>query len=245
MTNQSFNPSAMTIRGTGAVAHSCSGSLPGRPALFPGSPVASSVGVRCLLIDDSKYDRQRLRRIAEQTRLDITFTEASDLDAAVSALRAHDFDLILLDQSLPDGDGTSVAELLRSHLGEMAPPVIMISGSVESTLPARAAAAGCVRYISKDNLSIPGLENAILDIIGAAGQGAGPEENQAKIPRGAAREATVLKASDLQGPLSQILRMLTRTSQRHPAAALDIAEIETVCRELWSYLDRGRAPLAR
>jgi CheY-like chemotaxis protein len=201
--------------------------------------------VECLLIDDSKYDRQRLRRVAEQTRLDIAFTEASDLDAAVSALRTGTFDLILLDQSLPDGDGTAVAELLRAHLGTLAPPIIMISGSVEAALPARAAASGCADYISKDNLSIPGLENAILDTIRTLEPKAGPADRPAKIPQEAARDATAIKAEDLQESLSQVLRLTPRALQRHPDAAQEIAEMEAVCREMWGRLEKAREAAAK
>jgi CheY-like chemotaxis protein len=210
-------------------------------AVHSGAAGQRRTPVLCLLIDDSKYDRQRLRRIAEQTRLDIAFTEASDLDAAVSALRAGTFDLILLDQSLPDGDGTAVAELLRAHLGKMAPPVIMISGSVEAALPARAADSGCADYISKDNLSIPGLENAILGTIRSSGPKFGPAERSARIPQAAMRDATAIKVEDLQAPLSQILRLTARVAQRHPAAAQDLAEVEAVCRQMWSYLEHAPA----
>ncbi len=200
------------------------------------------IAVKCLLIDDSKYDRQRLLRIAEQTRLDVSFTEVSNLDDAITALRRGNFDLILLDQSLPDGDGTTVAGLLNTHLGNQAPPIIMVSGSIEAAMPARAFASGCADYISKDDLNIPGLEKAILGTVAKAE----PEPLRTSVSmeeyRAALRSFAEDTTLELRIPLSRMLRMLPSIADRHPAANQDVAELTAICHEMWRYLDFVCAP---
>jgi CheY-like chemotaxis protein len=196
--------------------------------------------ISCLLIDDSKFDRQRLRRISEQTNLELSFAEAPSLDAALSLLRTRDFDVILLDQSLPDGEGTVAADLLRKHLGSKAPPIIMISGSDETAMPARAFASGCADYISKDSLSIPNLQQAIFSSIAKANT-ASPKSTAPMAEHGAALQSfaddTVL---ELRIPLSRMIRLISRATDRHPSAVTELDDLKTICREMWDYLDNIR-----
>jgi len=199
-------------------------------------PRAKTGPINCLVVDDSKFDRQRLRRIADQTNLALSITEAATLDEALNAIRVSDFAIILLDQGLPDGDGTTAAELLKKHMGEKAPPIIMVSGSQESAMPARAFAAGCTEYLSKDHLSIPGLEKAIASTIAKVyGQAPGldaPSPEEALL-RGFAEDL----ALELRIPLSRMLRLIARTADLHRAAAPELDGLKSVCHEMWHYLD--------
>jgi CheY-like chemotaxis protein len=193
--------------------------------------------INCLLIDDSQYDRQRVRRISEQTTLVLAFTEAPSLDAALNVLREKDFDVVLLDQNLPDGDGIVAAALLRKHLGNQTPPIIMVSGSEETAMPARAFASGCSDYISKDGLSIPSFEKAISNAV-AKFKAAGPKpaENSAEY-RAALQSFADDTVMELRVPLSRMLRLISRATDLHPSAATELGNLKEVCREMWDYLD--------
>jgi len=205
----------------------------GTPVAQPASAMPATAAIRCLLIEDSKYDRQRVRRIAEQTSLALDFLEAATLDEALTLLSDHDIDVILLDQGLPDGEGTVAAELLRNHLAERTPPIVMISGNQQLAMPARAIASGCIDFISKDELSIPRLEKAVNDSVGK-------RRSLEKVPtaQNAAlqsfAEDTVL---ELRISMSRMLRLIARAGDKHPAALDELGELRTVCCEIWDYID--------
>jgi len=229
--------------GTNGIGHGGAGMR--ASVVAKGAKVPKTKTVSCLLIDDSKFDRQRVRRIAEQSSIEVTFTEASNLDEALNALRARAFDVVLLDQSLPDGEGTVVVELLNRHLGDQAPPIIMVSGSQEAAMPARAFASGCFDYIGKDGLNIPGLEKAIIASLTRTRKQAPASGTVSLVQH---REELRSLADDtrleLRIPLSRMLRTITRISDQHPAAAPELAALTGICREMWDYLDQlgPRAP---
>lgn len=169
--------------------------------------------------------------------MQLAFTEAENIDGALTALRERRFDVILLDQRLPDGDGTTVVELLTTHLGKNAPPIVMISGSDEAALPARAFASGCCDYISKDGLTIPGLEKVIAGSIAKARAGS----PKTSVPMAEHRAALQSLADDtvleLRIPLSRMLRLISRAADQHPAAAAEFGHLKAICHEMWEYLD--------
>jgi CheY-like chemotaxis protein len=215
--------------------------------LVPPAPAAGAMTaapINCLLIEDSQFDRQRVRRISEQGTLDVSFTEAPSLDEALKSLRVRDFDVILLDQKLPDGDGTAAAELLRKHLGPEAPPIIMISGSEETAMPVRAFAAGCADYISKDNLTIPGLEKAISGTLAKVKAASAIPAKQVAGANAQLQSFADDMVMELRIPLSRMLRLISRATDRHPAAAAELGDLKAVCREMWDYLDSVRQTAA-
>lgn len=201
------------------------------------SVVNSAEPITCLLIDDNQYDRQRVRRISEQTTLKLLFTEVPSLDEALNILRAQDFDVILLDQNLPDGDGIVAASLLRKHLGAQTPPIIMVSGSMETAMPARAFASGCSDYISKDGLSIPRFEKAITSALSKSRAAAQKPAEVSSAHRAALQSFADDTVLELRIPLSRMLRLISRAKDRHPSVASELVGMNEACREMWDYLD--------
>lgn len=78
----------------------------------------------------------------------IVFT-AKDAVGAVSAVRKNNPDVVVLDISLPAGDGFLVAERLRNMVGTAATPIIFISVSDKIGQRERAARLGAVAYLQK------------------------------------------------------------------------------------------------
>src|SRR5271156_660129 len=101
-----------------------------------------------LVVDDDTALRTAL---IEQLVQDGEFdpTEASNLAEAESKLAKADsrFDAILLDVSLPDGDGRDFCKKLRKQ--GMKTPIIMLTGSAEENDIVRGLDAGANDYISK------------------------------------------------------------------------------------------------
>ena len=70
--------------------------------------------IRILIADDHAIVRAGLRQfIADQVDMEVT-AEAASGSETVSAVRAADFDVVLLDISMPDKNGIDTLRLLRS-----------------------------------------------------------------------------------------------------------------------------------
>src|SRR6202020_262616 len=101
-----------------------------------------------LVVDDDTALRTAL---IEQLVQDGEFvpTEASSVAEAEASLAKADarFDALLLDVSLPDGDGRDFCKKLRKQ--GMKTPIIMLTGSSEESDIVRGLDAGANDYISK------------------------------------------------------------------------------------------------
>lgn len=103
---------------------------------------------RILVVDDIDDNRQLLvRRLEREGFHDIGL--AADGEEALSLLRAHPFDLVLLDIMMPKLDGYQVLERLRTEgrLHEL--PVIVISAHNEIDSAVRCIQLGAIDYLPK------------------------------------------------------------------------------------------------
>ena len=101
-----------------------------------------------LIVDDDGALRETL---AEQLEVDGEFTahEAASLTEAEARLAAPEarFDALILDVTLPDGDGRDLCARLRRQGLKM--PIIMLTGSDEEGDVVRGLDAGANDYIAK------------------------------------------------------------------------------------------------
>jgi CheY-like chemotaxis protein len=74
---------------------------------------------------------------------------AKDAVSAVSAVVKNHPDVVVLDVSLPAGDGFLVAERLQKLVGSAATPIIFITASVNPTLRERAMKLGAASFLQK------------------------------------------------------------------------------------------------
>jgi PleD family two-component response regulator len=100
----------------------------------------------CLIVEDSDFDSERMRRVLDRSPYAFDVRVATTLASARKSLRDRGAALILLDNSLPDGLGADFAlELARddrmAHI-----PVILISDWPSPFMWEKAASAG-VRYV--------------------------------------------------------------------------------------------------
>jgi DNA-binding response OmpR family regulator len=101
-----------------------------------------------LIVDD---DSQLREALAEQLEVDGEFsvTEAASIAEAENKLTGPDarFDALILDVSLPDGDGRDLCQQLRRRGMKM--PIIMLTGSDEEADVVRGLESGANDYIPK------------------------------------------------------------------------------------------------
>lgn len=115
---------------------------------------------RVLLIDDHVVLREGLRRSLELFGIEVV-GEAGSRREALELAEAVRADVVLLDVSLPDGDGVDLAAELRLRSPGLAVVVLSMFGD-ETTLQ-RARAAGVSCYLTKDRTTAE-----IVQAIGAA-----------------------------------------------------------------------------
>src|SRR6266853_2100816 len=91
----------------------------------------SSSSSRILIVDDNELNRDILVR--RLTRQGYKTTTAVGGDAALILIGEQPFDLVLLDIEMPDGDGISTLQTIRSRYSQAELPVIMVTARTEST----------------------------------------------------------------------------------------------------------------
>lgn len=108
---------------------------------------------RMLVVEDDPTNllllRAVLARAGDPRVRDAVVVEARSLGAAYGALAAADYDLVLLDIRLPDGDGLDIARLLRERAGPGRPKVLILSASVLPAERQAALAAGADQFLAK------------------------------------------------------------------------------------------------
>ena len=100
-----------------------------------------------LLIEDEDSIRRVLKKVLQQDNQSYKFTEATDGQEGILAVKKQHFDLILCDIKMPKKDGIEVLDFIRNHTP--ATPVVMISGHGNLETAVQAMRMGAFDYISK------------------------------------------------------------------------------------------------
>jgi CheY-like chemotaxis protein len=99
-----------------------------------------------LIVEDNELVTSALRILFEETGRRVTV--AHSVADAVRAGQDDPPDLLLLDLTLPDGDGLEVARSLASH-GVQPRATVAITGRDDAASHERCAKAGCTEVILK------------------------------------------------------------------------------------------------
>jgi DNA-binding NarL/FixJ family response regulator len=107
----------------------------------------SSGPIRVLIADDHAIVRQGLRQILSDTD-DMEVTgEAGNGVEAVQLARQHEWDVMLMDVSMPDRNGIDALKMVRKEFPRL--PVLILSMYPEDQYAIRALMAGAAGYLSK------------------------------------------------------------------------------------------------
>ena len=104
--------------------------------------------IRILIADDHAIVRAGLRQfIADQVDMEVT-AEAASGSETVSAVRAADFDVVLLDISMPQKNGIDCLRVIRQTKPTL--PVLVLSGYPEADYAINMLRYGASGYVSKN-----------------------------------------------------------------------------------------------
>ncbi len=118
-----------------------------------------------MIIDDSREDREYLKRLLAKADRTWRFVEAESAETGVSLAREQRFDCIVLDHQLPDGSGMSLLDRLRNDLGQLEVPVLILTGMGDERLAASAIKAGAQDYIPKKELTQHLISHSIYNAV--------------------------------------------------------------------------------
>lgn len=106
---------------------------------------------RILVADDHAIVRDGLKRIIEATPDLRVESEATDGDDCLAQVRAREFDLVLLDMSMPGRSGIDLIRAIRVERPKL--PVLVLSMHAEEQYAVRAIRAGASGYLTKESAS--------------------------------------------------------------------------------------------
>lgn len=125
-------------------------------------PPMGGTTIRALLLDDSDFDRQRIRRFSERSKMSMDIHEVPSLADMRDSLRHSDFDVILIDYNLAEGDGLDAMEQIHSSASNQDAAVVMITGQSQTSLAVNAFRRGCDDFVIKDDLTPVVFEQAVM-----------------------------------------------------------------------------------
>ena len=118
--------------------------------------------IRILIADDHAIVRAGLRQfIADQPDMEVT-GEAASGSEAVQLVRGAEFDVVLLDISMPDRNGIDTLKTLKQLRPEL--PVLMLSGFAEDQYAVNLLRGGASGYLNKEAASTQ-LVGAIRTVV--------------------------------------------------------------------------------
>lgn len=127
--------------------------------------------IRILIADDHTLMRDGLKQILATAGDMLVAGEASDGFQTLDLVRSGDWDLLLLDMSMPGRSGVELIKQIRAEKPRL--PILVLSMHKESEYAVRSIRAGAAGYLCKDSASQQ-LLSAIRAVAGG-GRFIGPE----------------------------------------------------------------------
>jgi two-component system, NarL family, invasion response regulator UvrY len=108
-----------------------------------------SAKTRVLIVDDHSVVRQGLKQILHESDIPVIVGEAASGQEALTLARTGDWDLVVLDISLPDRSGLDVLKQIKSYYPKL--PVLVLTMHAEEQYAVRVLRAGAAGYLTKDS----------------------------------------------------------------------------------------------
>jgi PleD family two-component response regulator len=124
--------------------------------------------INAIVLDDSTFDRRRLRRMSREAGLPLLLDEVDSIDALQKALDDEVFDVVFLDYRLPVGNGLIAHDVVRKHPRHAECPTIMLAGNDDPDVGLQALRMGSSDYVLKSRLTADGLRDVVNSAIAKA-----------------------------------------------------------------------------
>lgn len=193
-----------------------------------------------LIVEDDAFDRTRLKRLCAGFDFTVTVTCADTLAGMESAMEKGRFDLILLDYTLPDGEGERGLAMISAAPRHRDVATIIITSREEPEVMNRAMEGGAFDFLRKRDLSASSIRRAALNAL----QKAGLMRRSAQLAADHARLAAAMRhfgtelADDLTPHLAGLHHRLDRLDRDDIGPQAARAERDALRREVTLLADR-------
>lgn len=126
--------------------------------------------VRALLLDDSNFDRARIRRLSQRTGLCVELDEVGSIAEMDNAVAHARYDLVMIDYRLPVGDGMQALDHLLQNPRNRDAGKIMITGDNAQDTAVKAMRGGCHDFLTKETIDAEVLTQSMVNAITLARQ---------------------------------------------------------------------------
>jgi DNA-binding NtrC family response regulator len=138
---------------------------PSPQQVFSSSPPEETLSV--LVVDDHLEERENLRQLLDAVYGDHMSVRECDTGlSAIELLRRERFDLVMIDNLLPDMDGLELVSEIADMADDTA--VILMSSAPSDRVGADAIKRGARDYLIKQDLDAKDLEEAVLEALRTA-----------------------------------------------------------------------------
>jgi DNA-binding NarL/FixJ family response regulator len=107
--------------------------------------------IKILVVDDHSIVREGLKQILADNPRMVVSGEASTGTEVLQKIRSNNYDMVIMDISLPDRSGLDILEQLKQITPNM--PVLILSMHAEEQYATRAFKAGASGYLTKETAS--------------------------------------------------------------------------------------------
>lgn len=105
--------------------------------------------IKILIADDHAVVRRGLKQIVSETPDIVAAGEASTGYEVLDQVRCNDYDAVILDISMPGGDGLNILKQIRREKPKM--PILVLSVHPEDQYAIRSLKAGAAGYLTKES----------------------------------------------------------------------------------------------
>lgn len=119
-----------------------------------------------LIVEDLPAHRELFRHsLLTGANCDYRILEAESVKIGLELCRSSPIDAILLDYSLPDGDGLGFLTQLHAESNGSSPPVVIVTGRGDESIAVQAIKLGAEDYLAKFDLTPERLQSAVSSAI--------------------------------------------------------------------------------
>ncbi|MEO9628893.1 MAG: response regulator [Sulfitobacter sp.] len=205
-----------------------------------GGTTTSGTVARILIVDDQRFDRMRIKRLCGGLDFPIRMSEAESIAALAQQLDEGEFDLILLDYNLPDGDGLRGLQMIRAHPQNGAAATVMVTGTDQTEVAIEALRGGCSDYIAKDELSQSTLRRSAFNALQktALQLGITTQEQKRSQVQSVLRRFAGECAQEIKPMVGDVMRDLRALDRSNPALVEEeLAKVDYTFLRLWEFVE--------
>ncbi|MGP6086393.1 response regulator [Antarctobacter jejuensis] len=121
-----------------------------------------SNGFDVLILDDNKFDQNRIMRACAKTGLPVRSWVAADIAEFEKVLDERTYDVVFIDYLLPRGNGLNAQRIVQNHPMNFGAAVVMISSEMRTDVAVASMKKGSLDCLDKDALSVDKMRELMI-----------------------------------------------------------------------------------